>query len=596
MQKEKKKSTFAVSDIESTKWINFLCIGHYDGIEYRYFLDLDSYFDYVFSLKNKNIFCHFGGIFDFLHLISHILDNPEKYKLTNMIPRGSSMLSFRCYSIKHEKYLTYNDSSALFQFGLKNLAIQFDVETKKGEMVHKNVTKVTKKLLDYMKDDCLALYQVIDKFRNWELIKKHGMKNTLASQSLHIFQNEFIKNKLQSLPMELDDFCRKSYYGGRTEIFNMKYDDFKKDLNLYDINSLYPYVMSKMDIPVEFVHTVLKDEYDSKKLGIWHVKISCPIDKKIPILGTNINGKFIFPIGEFDGYWCSNELNFALKRGYKIIKVYEGKIFFNGGKIFKYYVEYFYKKRLDAKSPAEKYIIKLLMNSLYGRMGMDLEKESLDLEKRIVGEKYHSEVKTPNGHKFRFFTMTKTIDSFTNVSIASFITAEARIELYKRFEEVDFDVYNCDTDSIFTTKLMKTSNDLGGVKLENKINRAVFLLPKTYMLEGIDFKKLAMKGFDKQLIGNIQFDDFVNHLSGEIATTKLKIKIAPKMLRLKSAMKKGKILAMSESQTKQIRSQYNKRKINSDHTTIPWHYNELIFDFINEFDKLLEIELNKRLK
>ena len=41
---------FAVSDIEGMKWINFLCIGHYDGNTYRDFLSLDSYFDYSFNL------------------------------------------------------------------------------------------------------------------------------------------------------------------------------------------------------------------------------------------------------------------------------------------------------------------------------------------------------------------------------------------------------------------------------------------------------------------------------------------------------------------------------------------------------------------
>lgn len=588
------KKDFAVSDIESRKWINFLCIGHYDGKTYRDFLSLDSYFNYAFNHPTKIIFCHFGGIFDFLFLIGHILDNPEKFEFKGLIPRGSGILTFKVYSKIHGTTLTYNDSSALLPFSLKSLAENFDVETKKGEIDHSKTTKVTKKILAYMKDDHLALYQVLEKFTSWELIAKHGWKSTLASQALFLFNKEFSKKKLYPLGRIHDEFCRKSYFGGRTEIFKMIYNGKNKFLNVYDINSLYPYCMRDLDTPTNFKYTTR--EFKPKELGIYHCIVKSPEKMHIPILGTKIDNKFIFPLGEFEGYWCSNELNFALEHGYKITTIFEGRIFENGGKIFKGFVNYFYKKRIETEKPAEKIILKLILNSLYGRMGMDLLKEQLHLEKRVVGERLHSTIKTPSGKNYRFTTTEDEIDSFSHVAIGSFITAQARIELYKRFKEVNFEVYNCDTDSIFTTKKLKTGNELGAVKLEDELTQAVFLLPKTYFNKSKKKTvKIAMKGFDKKKIQNFKYQDFVTALEGDLkllnksGKNPLTIKTESKMNRFKTALKKGGVLNMSKAGEKTIRAKYSKRIVNADFSTTAHNYQTLNFDFKKE---LLE-HLNK---
>lgn len=596
---------FAVSDIEGRDWIKFLCIGHYDGHTYKDFLDIGSYLDYAFNHPVKNIFCHFGGIYDFLFIIGYVLDNPMKYEFRGLIPRGSGMLTFRIYSFEHDCQLVYHDSSALLPFSLKSLAENFDVKTKKGSIDHTKTKKVTKKILAYMKDDHLALYQVLEKFTSWELIKKHGWKTTLASQALHIFKAEFSKKQLFPLGRIHDEFCRKAYFGGRTEIFKMVYDngihydksgkkildkkarDYKKGtLNYYDINSLYPFCMQNLDTPTTFKYNT--KTFKENELGIYHCIVETPKDLHIPILGTNIKGKFIFPLGTFQGYWCSNELNYAIKHGYKITSIIEGRIFENGGKVFKPFVDYFYNKRLKTNKPAEKIILKLILNSLYGRMGMDLEKEQLHLEKREIGEKLHSEIVTPSGKKYRFTTTEEEIDSFSHVAIGAFITAQARITLYEAFKKVDFDVYNCDTDSIFTPRKLKTGNKLGELKLEDSLNQAVFLLPKTYLMITDDKKKIAMKGFDNKKIQHFQYKDFITALEGDLKLLNAKnqnpltIKTESRMNRFKTALKKGSILNMTEEGIKTIRSKYNKRIVNSDFTTTPFNHETLEFDFKKE--------------
>lgn len=579
-ENNQKLKKFAVIDFEASKWVNYLCNGLYDGENYYEFTELKKCFDFLHTFETKTIFAHFGGIYDFLFIIGYVLDSND-FSLVDLIPRGSSILTFRIRSNINNTVITFCDSSALLPFSLRSIALNFKVETLKGEIDYDSLESVTPELLEYMKDDHLALHQSLSRFFEWDLIAKHGWKQTLASQALHIFRKEFYPDKLKSLSKALDPFVRKSYLGGRTEIFNLVYDNPKKLLNCYDVNSLYPTVMLENDYPSEFDYWT--DEFEKGKLGFYHCKVKCPKNMKIPILGAKlkVNEKspeaFIFPTGEFSGYWTEHELSYALDNGYKILEIYKGAVFKNDGRIFKHYVEYFYEKRKNSDSSVDNIICKLLLNSLYGRFGMDTEKDQLHLEKRIEGEKYHSTVKTPTGKEFRFFTSSTEIETFSNVAVSSYVTSYGRVKMHKFIKQLKNDVYYMDTDSLFTPKKLKQGKNLGDMKLEYSIQRAVFLLPKTYLVESNDFKKITMKGFDKKKIQHFSYNDFTNALEGDIKLKNkndkntLKIEVDSKMNKFKTAIKKGELLSMSKKSTKKINSKYNKRRVNKDFSTKPIH-------------------------
>jgi len=595
-----KIKTFAVTDFEASKWINYLCNGYYDGKTYLEFTDLSDYFDFLHETDIPNIFAHFGGIYDFLFLLGWIFDNDE-YTLKNLIPRGSAILCFTIISNRNQKEFTFLDSSALLGFSLRNLAINFNVETLKGEIDYNSLTKVTPELLAYMKDDHLALYQVLERFFQWDLIALHGWKPTLASLALNIFKKEFYpkKKKLYSLDKDLDRFVRKSYQGGRTEIFNMVYDNEKKPLYCYDVNSLYPTVMRDSDFPSKPKFST--NEFLPDEMGFYHCRVFAP-EIHIPILGAKCkvifdNGiykkvdsmseleiskikkkeiidQFLFPVGEFSGYWTTNELNYAIKNGYKILEIYQGVVFENDGKIFKNYVNYFYNKRKNSKTETDKIICKLLLNSLYGRFGMDTEKDQLHLEKHCIGETYHSTIKTPSGNEVIFCTSKEEIRTFTNVAVASYVTSYARILMHKILvKDAKNKVWYMDTDSVFTTVKLKTGVELGNLKEEYKVKKACFMLPKTYLVEGVDFSKVVMKGFDKKKIQHFTYSDFMSSLEGDLKimnkenTNRLKIKQDSKVMKFKTALRNGKMLGMTKIQTRKICSKYNKRIINDDFTT-----------------------------
>ena len=570
-----KSKQFAVTDFEASKWINYLCNGYYDGNEYHEFTDIMEYIEFLHSTDIKNIFAHFGGIYDFLFILGAIFDTND-FTLKSLIPRGSSILCFTVISNINSREFTFYDSSALLGFSLRSLAINFNVETLKGEIDYDNLTKVTPQLLEYMKDDHLALYQVLEKFFSWDLIKIHGWKPTLASLALNIFKKEFYpkKNFITTLDKDLDRFIRKSYQGGRTEIFNMVYNS-KKPLYCYDVNSLYPTVMRKFDFPNKPKFSTV--EYLKDEMGFYHCKVLAP-KMHIPILGTKIKidktESFIFPIGDFEGYWTTHELNYAIKNGYKILEIYEGVIFENDGKIFKNYVDYFYSKRLKSKTDTDKIICKLLLNSLYGRFGMDSEKDQLHLEKHVAGETYHSTITTPSGNEITFCTSKEEIRTFTNVAVASYVTSYARVLMHKKLvKDAKNKVWYMDTDSIFTNVKLPTGTKLGDLKEEYKVNKACFMLPKTYLVESPDLKKVVMKGFDKKKIQHFSFNDFTNALEGDLKvmnknnTNALKVLHDSKVMKFKSALRAGKMLSMTKPQLKRVCSKYNKRIINDDFTT-----------------------------
>ena len=82
----------------------------------------------------------------------------------------------------------------------------------------------------------------------------------------------------------------------------------------------------------------------------------------------------IAPYGSWTGTYFSEELKAAVDLGYIITRVNKAKEFTQGD-IFTKYVEEMYRLKRDATG-AQRFIAKLLLNSLYGKFGMKQEQLS----------------------------------------------------------------------------------------------------------------------------------------------------------------------------------------------------------------------------
>ena len=559
---------FTVMDIEAKNWKEFLIMGSYDGENYKEHKSIKSFMEYMFSSNHTNSTCyaHFGGIFDFLYIIDFLFSqNSPTYEMKNIILQGRKMLKFDVISNKRK--ISFVDSSGLFPFGLEKLTHSFDVKHKKLKEDVSQLTKVTPELKKYLMHDNKGLWECLEKFSKTEYINQVGLKLTRSGTSFAVYKQLFNAD-LPIIPSAVKDFARLSYYGGRTEIFKPLYQGYKRPLKVYDINSMYPDAMFRNKYPSEFSHWTV--ELELEELSIYHCIVTCPKNLRIPLLATKSTGKLIFPTGTFEGYFTNVELNKAVELGYTIDKVFKGAVFNDGGYMFKEFIDHFYNERKNTNDPVKKIIYKDIMNHLYGRLAINEEREQVTFEMPKEGGKIHS-IMDFGTYEIRLYTSTKKIFTYSNPALSSFVTSYARLNLYSFMESVDFDVYYCDTDSLFTPRKMKSSNELGAMKLEYELKEACFLLPKTYagrLMDGSVIRK--MKGFPQKKIGHINFDDFVESISGEIRLAPVDIQGG--LAGFKTAMKKGEILYVLPDSTKQLRAKYDKREIifkNGKYDSIP---------------------------
>jgi DNA polymerase type B, organellar and viral len=375
--------------------------------------------------------------------------------------------------------------------------------------------------IKYCEIDVISLYQVIFKFS--ELIFSLFGKNihhypTLPSLAFAIFRSTFLEDDLiPQLNGKIADDIRQGYTGGAVDMYIPK----GKKIWVYDVNALYPYVMSKFDMPVGkpiyFEGDITVIEPDA--FGFFYCEIIAPNNIKHPIIQTHVKTKgglrTMAPVGTWNGMLFSEELKNALKYGYKFNILWGYK--FERKNIFKSYVDNLYNMRLNyPKSDPLNYIAKILLNSLYGRFGMndnfaeihiihkdfinDFENKFLDLiiDKTVLDDYILIQTKP--------LEIIENDESTHNVSIgiAAAITAYARIHMSQFKNNPNFILYYSDTDSIYVDKPLPDhlvdSKILGKLKLEYIIKKGIFLSPKVYYLETEDGKVIyKVKGLSHDI-------------------------------------------------------------------------------------------------
>jgi len=104
----------------------------------------------------------------------------------------------------------------------------------------------------------------------------------------------------------------------------------------------------------------------------------CPNNLNIPLLQNRLkidnSRKTITPVGSWTGTYFSEELKKANQLNYKF-EIIRGFLF-KKENIFKDFVKFFYAmKEKNEKNSAYYIIAKLMLNSLYGRFGLNPKKE-----------------------------------------------------------------------------------------------------------------------------------------------------------------------------------------------------------------------------
>jgi hypothetical protein len=201
-----------------------------------------------------------------------------------------------------------------------------------------------------------------------DLTNKYGIllsnHPTLPSLALGIYKTKYYEESydIKNLGGICKSFIKEGYYGGVVDV----YKPHGKNLYCYDINSLYPYSMLK-PMPIG-QPTYINGNIDLNNFfGFLRVNVTAP-DINIPFLPYKHNNFLICPTGSWTGIYFSEEIKYAKNLGYKF-EIIEG-FKFNQGYPFNKFVNDFYDIKKNSTG-VEKLYAKLILNSLYGRMGMN---------------------------------------------------------------------------------------------------------------------------------------------------------------------------------------------------------------------------------
>jgi hypothetical protein len=354
-------------------------------------------------------------------------------------------------------------------------------------------------LAKYCEIDTVSLYQIIIKFQNeiYGLFKVDITKYpTLASIAFGIYRTNFLKdNTIPRILSKLHNSLKQSYFGGITEV----YKGSGRNINSYDVNSLYPYSMKYFPMPtgspIHFVGNIYNSVNESKPFGFFKVNITAPCNINKPFLPTRINTnngtRTIFPVGTWTGWYFSEELQNAKKYGYDF-EVLEGYLF-SKKLIFSDYIDVLYKIKSESDSSDPKYYIaKLLMNALYGRFGLNPDFNvvkivtSEESENILVNENNVKVIPLVSGKVMVIYEKDRESLEINNISvtISSAIASYSRICMSHYLQKYNDNLYAIDTDGIkLSTQLDENEIDnkmLGKMKYEFTFSEAVFPAPKVY--------------------------------------------------------------------------------------------------------------------
>lgn len=381
-----------------------------------------------------------------------------------------------------DRRMVFIDTLNIFKCSLKELGKTIGLEKLEIDIFNAD----EKKLFEYCKRDVEIIKEAI--LRLCEFLKTNDLGSfgwTISSIAFKVFRHRFMKDKIcihhNKTVQELE---KQAYYGGRVEVYVVG----KRLKNVYklDVNSMYPFVMSKNRFPNKLIK--YKNKCSLKELEYrlknGYLAVGCfEVETDEPAYPFRYKKKLYFPIGRFDTYLSTPEIEYALKKGH--IKEVKEVAFYRGEYIFKDYVNTLYSQRLDAKKndkKADVIFFKYLLNSLYGKFGQR-EREILyeiktdDIQYYCQKSMLEDMIVDELGFYNKIYYINKE-DKFSFNSfcaIACHVTAYARMYLYKLINIAGVkNVYYVDTDSLFVNekgykKLSRYLDDyeLGKLKVED---------------------------------------------------------------------------------------------------------------------------------
>lgn len=223
-----------------------------------------------------------------------------------------------------------------------------------------------------------------------------------------------------------------------------------------------------------------------------------PSELHPPLVTHGTDSRLYFATGRRSGWYTAQELRYCQSRyGNASVKISQGHQF-KVRPLFNSFVADLYAIKKSAKGPLAE-CAKLILNSLYGKTSMATERERI-----VAGHRWHDWPHNDPAALRRFaargeIPYKRVIDpdeaiygipdranfaAYIQPQIAATVTARSRLLLQSHLDHGGDRVCYCDTDSVYAEvpkSFFPTSKELGGLKFEGEIDRAIFAAAKTYV-------------------------------------------------------------------------------------------------------------------
>ena len=499
--------------------------------------DARSFREYIENCAKESptgtVICygHNASKFDLLGLY----DRDELYDCEK-VSSGTRVFEFRINGVK------WRDTRHLTPVSLDGVARS--VGMAKGitpqEYIDGTVTEVTQDAIDYCYLDCEILVAFLNRLRLLyaELLRMPVEQVTLpltaASMAYRIWcarfwPDEWIwmdANKRVRRMVSNSTFFNESFrlaeHGGRVQVAKDPMTIHNNVIS-YDANALYPSVMHFEKFPdpkrmrgyscsMETLRSLI-DNPD--KVCAANVHITKPEGCIGMLPGSDDSGRKDWTVGEYRGWMCEPELRLALEIGYEIQEITQ-LIGANAINPFSEFVQMMYDLRLEmreAGDPAHA-MVKLLMNSLYGRYGIKEKPKRIEGSEGILkaqeserwphdfGLRFHDGAKCEYPYLLDYGEMTRAPSS-QFFGFSCFILSYGRERLMRAIMAAGDGFLYSDTDSVhfyeeyreqFESQI-PIGDDLGEWKLETPepIHEAQYWEPKCYVHFDKDGNKILVK-------------------------------------------------------------------------------------------------------
>lgn len=503
--------------------------------------------------KDTVWWAHYGGRYDH-RLVLDALD-PREWSIERLVcdARGAWSVDLR-----HQSGAVWKlrDSYCLLPVSLRKLGeifgrSKFDVDRSRIDALMEN------QVLDYCLNDARVLMHALLSFER--LWRWGPVQTTLAATSTYAARLQCVPRGAWGWRAANERLAEQAYYGGRTEVFRRELGAGRG----YDLRSAYPWAMTQ-PLPTR-----------ARSFGRWEensiaiVNARVRVNSDYPLLPVRLQtgpwkGKLLFPIGEFDGWWTSEELRHGVESGeVRLIKVHRA-LNFDGEPWLAPYISELFELRQRSTDPGMKFVAKVALNSISGKFI-----ETPEHEYWTTGNE--REVRTASGIWSLRKQTQREYGAFRFSACAAFITARARIRLWEAYRALigqGARVAYSDTDSVYTDGVLPTGPELGDWDQACEFERAEFVVPKLYAYWHDGKINVRSKGF-RRITAE---EEWRSLLRGEPV-------VVEGFCGLGDGLRRGDITMTRTNMVRCYRGdRFPKRCFLPDGSSRPWDYSELVDD------------------